>query len=167
MEKYPHGTRVFKTRVSLFYFFLLLLRVLLPRVLFFPSSSSFFDAANLKTRSSNRPPSVQSSNRPNRLTQHSIDQIISSFFLYSSELQIVPLQICSSSVLLQIVLPLFFFRFDLFQVQKSSLRDLVLLFITRVYKTRDLCGIILPTHQVGIESIKLEMLVFNILSNAC
>ena len=80
-----------------------------------------------------------------------IDQIVSSFFLCSLELQIVPLQIYSSSVLLQIGLPLFFFKYVLLQVQKSSLRDQVLLFRTRVYKTRDLCSIICPTHQAGIE----------------
>ena len=50
----------------------------------------------------------------------------------------------------------FIFKFDLFQVHKLSLRDSVLLFRTRVYKTRDLCGIILPTHQVGIKSLTLE-----------
>jgi len=42
------------------------------------------------------------------------------------------------------------------QVPKSSLRDSILLFRTRVYKTRDLSGIIFPTHQVGIESLTLE-----------
>ena len=56
----------------------------------------------------------------------------------SSSDQIVPLQP------LQIVLPLFFFRSDVLQVQNW------------VFKTRDLCGIILPTHEVGIESLTLE-----------
>ena len=109
MEKYPHGTRVFKTRVSQFYF---------------PSSSLrcsdpvfFFDIANLKSRSSNRPPSVQLFNRPDR----SSSILCSSFFLYSSKLQIMPLQICSFFVLLQIVLPLLFFRSNLFQEQNRVL----------------------------------------------
>ena len=56
----------------------------------------------------------------------------------SSSNQIMPLQP------LQIVLPLFFFRSDVLQVQN------------RVFKTRDLCGIILPTHPVGIESLIIE-----------
>ena len=47
--------------------------------------------------------------------------IVSPFFLCSSKLQIIPLQICSPFVLLQIILPLFFFKTNLFQVQKSSL----------------------------------------------
>ena len=49
---------------------------------------------------------------------------------------------------------------------------------TRAYKTQDLCGITVPAQQVGIESlslefymelesIKFEMLVCKILSNAC
>ena len=101
VEKYPRGTQVFNTRVSSFYFFL---RVLLSRVLFFPSSSSFFDAVDLKTRSSNCPPNVESSNQPDRLTQCSIIQstissLRSSFVLRSSR-----------SCLFRFVLPLFFFR---------------------------------------------------------
>ena len=48
------------------------------------------------------------------------------------------------------------FRSVFLQVPKSSLRDLVLLFRTRVYKTRDLSGIIFLTHQVGIESLTIE-----------
>ena len=40
--------------------------------------------------------------------------------------------------------------------QKSSLKDSVLLFRTRVYKTWDLCGIILPSQQVGIDSLTLK-----------
>jgi len=98
---------------------------------------------------------IQSTKSAHPTLNRPIDQIVSLFYLYSSELQIVPLQICSSSVLLQIVLPLFF-RYVLFQVQKSSLRNSVLLFKTQVYKTRDLYGIILPTHQVGIESLTLD-----------
>ena len=38
----------------------------------------------------------------------------------------------------------------------ESLRDSFLHFRTRVYKTRDLSGIILPTHQVEIEPLRLE-----------
>ena len=121
---------------------------------------------------------IQSTRSAHPAFNHPINQIVSSFFLCSLELQIVPLQIYSSSVLLQIGLPLFFFKYVLLQVQKSSLRDSVLLFRTQVYKTRDLCGIIRPTHQVGIEfltlkfqtkieSIKLEILVCKILLNAC
>ena len=51
---------------------------------------------------------------------------------------------------------LFFFKSVFLQVPKSSLRDSVLLFRTRVYKTQDLSSIIFPTHQVGIESLILE-----------
>jgi len=164
VEKYPHGTQVFNTRVSSFYFFLW---VLLSRVLFFPSTSSFFDAVDLKTRSSNRPPNVQSSNQPNRLTQRSIISqpyhlfVLPLFFGAPDRAYSDLFFLCSSSdrssfVLLQIVLPLFFFRYDVLQVQKSSIRDLILLFGTRVSKTRDLCGIIPPTYQVRIESLTLE-----------
>ena len=113
MEKYPHGTRV-----SQFYF---------------PSSSLrcsdpvfFFDIANLKSRSSNRPPSVQLFNRPDR----SSSILCSSFFLYSSESRLFLFR----SILRQIILLLFFFKIVLLQVQKSSLRDSVLLFRTQVYK---------------------------------
>ena len=42
------------------------------------------------------------------------------------------------------------------EVQKSSLRNSVLHFGTQVFKSRDLCGIILATHQVGIESLTLK-----------
>ena len=101
MEKYSHGTRV-----SQFYF---------------PSSSLrcfdpvfFFDVANLKSRSSNRPPSVQLFNRPDR----SSSVLCSLFFLYSSESRLFLFR----SILCQIVLLLFFFKFVLLQVQKSSLR---------------------------------------------
>ena len=149
VEKYSCGTQVFKTRVSPFYFFL---RILLPRVLFFPSSSSFFNATNLKTRSSNHPPSVQSSNQLDRLTQHSIVQLTISS-LHSSSVLRSSKSCLFRSILLQIV---FFFRSDVLQVQKSNLRDLVLLFGTWVSKTRDLYGIILPTHQVRIEFLTLE-----------
>ena len=127
VEKYPHGTRV-----SQFYF---------------PSSSLrcsdpvfFFDIANLKSRSSNRPPSVQLFNRPDR----SSSILCSSFFLYSSESRLFLFR----SVLRQIVLLLFFFKY--------KNRVLETRFRTRVYKTWDLCGIILPTHQVEIESLTLE-----------
>lgn len=63
VEKYPRETQYFKTWVSSFYFF--------PCSSSSRFISSFFD---LKTRSSNHPPSVQSSNQPDRLTQHSIVQ---------------------------------------------------------------------------------------------
>ena len=67
--------------------------------------------------------------------------------LHSSD-QIMPLQP------LQIVLPLFFFRYDVLQVQN------------RVFKTRDLCGIILPTHQVGIKSLT-RVLDWNLKARKC
>ena len=61
--------------------------------------------------------------------------------------------------IIRLFLPLFFvIRFVLLQcvvlqVPKLSLKDSVLLFRTRVCKTWDLSGIILPTHRVGIESL--------------
>ena len=64
----------------------------------------------------------------------------------SSELQIVSDHFPSSSVILQIYS----------SQQKSSLKDSVLLFRTWLYKTRDIYGIILPTHQVGIDSLTFE-----------
>ena len=168
VEKYPRGTRVFKTQFSPFYFFL---HVLFPRILFSPSSSQFFNTTDLKTKLSNHPPNVQSFNQPDQLTQHSIIQQTISSLCSSSILR------SSRSCLFRSVLPLFFFRSDVFQVQKSSLRDLVFLFETRFFKTRNLCGIILPTHQVRIKSlilkfqieiefIKLEILVCKKFSNA-
>ena len=111
----------FKTRVSLFYFFSFFFYAFFFLAFFFPSSSSFFNATNLKTRSSDRPPSIQSSRLAHPSFNCPINQIISSFFLYSSKLQIMPLQICSFFVLLKIVLPLFFFRSNLFQEQNRVL----------------------------------------------
>ena len=64
---------------------------------------------------------IQSTKSAHPAFNHPIDQIISSFFLYSSKLQIMPLQICSFFVLLQIVLPLLFFRSNLFQEQNRVL----------------------------------------------
>ena len=89
---------------------------------------------------------VQSTRSAHPAFNRPIDQIVSSFFLCSLELQIIPLQIYSSSVLLQIGLPLFFFKYVLLQVQKSRLRDSILLFRTQVSKTRDLSSIMRPTH---------------------
>ena len=51
---------------------------------------------------------------------------------------------------------MFFFKSVFLQVPKSSLRNSVLLFRTRVYKTRDLSAIIFPTHQMGIKSLTLK-----------
>ena len=121
---------------------------------------------------------IQSTRSAHPAFNRPIDQIVSSFFLCSLELQIIPLQIYSSSVLLQIGLPLFFFKYVLLQVQKSRLRDSILLFRTQVYKTRHLSDIIFPTHQVGIESLtlkfqteiesmKLNRLVCNFIPIAC
>ena len=62
----------------------------------------------------------------------------SQFFVVRS---LVLLQVCSSSSNRW-----FFFSSAVLQVPKSSLRDSVLLFRTRVLKTRDLCGIFCPTH---------------------
>ena len=67
-------------------------------------SSSFFDAANLKTRSSKCPPSIQSSNQPDQLTQRSIVQSTKSSHRSSSVLW------SSRSFLFKSILPLFFFR---------------------------------------------------------
>ena len=67
---------------------------------FFPSSS-FFDTIDLKTRSFNRPPGIQSSTQPDRLTQH---LIIQSSLRSSSVLR------RSRSYLFRFVLHLFFFR---------------------------------------------------------
>ena len=60
------------------------------------------------------------------------------FFIVKS---LVLLQVCSSSSNRW-----FFFSSAVLQVPKSSLRDSILLFRTRVLKTRDLCGIFCPTH---------------------
>ena len=154
--------------------------LLLPRItsFFFVHPAFFFGLRRCKSKDQiiqvpTQHSIVQSTKSAHPAFNRPINQIVSLFFLYSLELQIY-----SSSVLLQIGLPLFFFKYVLLQVQKSSLRDSVLLFRTRVYKTRDLCGIIRPTHQVGIEfltlkfqtkikSIKLEILVCKILLNAC
>ena len=148
VEKYPRGPRFFKTWVSPFYF---------PSSYSRSSDLAFFcilhryrskdQIVQLPTQHS----IVQLTRSAHPMFNHPINQIISSFFLCSLKLQIVHLQICSSSILLHIVLPLFFFRSVLFQVQKSSLRDSVLL-----SRTRDLCDIILPTHQVRIKSLTLE-----------
>ena len=113
----------FKTRVSPFYFF--------------PSSSTrssslrfifsfFFVLQRYKSedsivRSSTQHSIVQSTRLAHPSFNCPINQIISSFFLYSSKLQIMPLQICSFFVLLKIVLPLFFFRSNLFQEQNRVL----------------------------------------------
>ena len=132
--------------------------LLLPRVssFFFIHSAFFFVLQRCKSKDQivqvpTQHSVVQSTRSAHPTFNRPIDQIVSSFFLCSLELQIIPLQIYSSSVLLQIGLPLFFFKYVLLQVQKSSLRDSVLLFRTRVYKTRDLYGIIRPTHQAEIE----------------
>ena len=66
-----------------------------------------------------------------------------------------PFFLCSLSLFFIILFFLFFFK-SILQVPKSSLRDSVLLFRTRVYKTWDLFGIIFPTHQLGIESLTLK-----------
>ena len=145
-------------------------------------SPSILLRADLKTRSSNHPPSVQLSNRSSSILRSSSVHRCSLdlFFLYSSsdrsscsssglrsivqlELQRSSFFLCSS-FLFRSILPLFFirsfflffFKFVVLQVPKSSLRDSLLLFWARVYKTRDLSGIIFPTHQVGIESLILE-----------
>ena len=119
VEKYPHGTRVFKTRVLPFYFFLLL-RVLLPRILFF---SFFFVLRHYRFEDQIvQSPTWHSIVHSTRSAHPTFNHpIVSPFFLCSSKLQIIPLQICSPFVLLQIILPLFFFKTNLFQVQKSSL----------------------------------------------
>ena len=62
--------------------------------------------------------------------------------------------------------------------RKSSFKDLIFLFKTRVYKTQDPCGIKLPHQQVElvslsldiymeIEPLKPKMLFCNFVSNAC
>ena len=101
----------------------------------------------------------------------------SCLFLCSSELQIVCLQICSSSVLYSSSDPFFLCSFRSFLVcssPKSSLRELVLLFRTRVYKIGDLCGIILPwvldwnrvfkTRDASLQKIFKRLLTYDIVS---
>ena len=147
MEENQHGTRVFKTRVSPFYFFLLLPCVRFHLLL----RSSFFVLQHCKSRDQIFQSPTQRSSSV-RLTQISSPhvQLTKSSLRSSSVLR-------SSKRLFGSVLPLFFFRSFLFYSSlKSSLRDSVLLFRTQVYETRDLCGIILPTHQVEIESLNLE-----------
>ena len=102
--------------------------------IFFPSSSThssslrfifsffFFVLQRYKSedsivRSSTQHSIVQSTRLAHPTFNRPINQIVSSFILCSSKLQIMPLQICSFFVLLQIVLPLFFFRCNLFQEQ--------------------------------------------------
>ena len=120
MEKYPRETQVFKTRVLPFYFFLLL-RILLPRVLFF----SFFFFVLQRYRFEDQIVQLPTWHLIVHSTRSAYPTfnhpIVSSFFLCSSKVQIIPFQICSPFVLLQIVRPLFFFKTNLFQVQKSSL----------------------------------------------
>ena len=57
-----------------------------------------------------------------------------------------------------LVLPLFFFKsFLVWSSPKSSLRDSILLFRTRVSKTRDVCGNTYPDQQVEFEYLKLDI----------
>ena len=136
VEENPRGTRV-----SPFFFSFFLACISL---FFFVLHSSFFNATDLKTKSSNHLPSILP------LFGSPSVQSTRSSLRSSSLLQ-------SSKHLFRSVLPLFFFRSFLFcSSSKSSLRDLIFLFRTQVYKTRDLYGIILTTHQVGIESLNLE-----------
>ena len=86
-------------------------------------------------------------------------------------------QICSSSVLHSSSDPFFLCSFRSFLVcssPKSSLRESVLLFRTRVYKTGDLCGIILPwvldwnrvfkTRDASLQKIFKHLLTYDIVS---
>ena len=162
-------TQVWKTWVSL----------LLPHVIL--SSDPVFFFVQIW-----RPPSIQSDHscsssdcwRPPRLNLKTTQCSIKSFLFFVRSLKTTQRSIRSFlffirsfisvhpvfiSVLRQII-PLFFFirwfflffRSVVLQVPKSSFRDSVLLFWTRVYKTQDLPGIIFPTHQVKIKSLILE-----------
>ena len=131
VEKYPHGTRV-----SQFYF---------------PSSSLrcsdpvfFFDIANLKSRSIAHP-----------VFNCSIDLIGAKAFFVLRSSSILRSPDCSSSDLF-FVKSFFFCSSSKLFFFKYKNRVLETRFRTRVYKTWDLCGIILPTHQVEIESLTLE-----------
>ena len=86
-------------------------------------------------------------------------------------------QICSSSVLHYSSDPFFLCSFRSFLVcssPKLSLRESVLLFRTRVYKTGDLCGIILPwvldwnrvfkTRDASLQKIFKHLLTYDIVS---
>ena len=159
MKENPRGTWVFKSRVSLLHHRNLL-------------SSSSILRANLKTPivqhsssplrvcSSLSDPIVQHSSSPLRLCSSSSDR--SSLYSSSSDLlffKSAVLQVPSPSVLCHQIYyssSLLFFKFQICCFSSSKIEYLVLLFRTWVYKTRDLCGIILPTHQVGIESLILE-----------
>ena len=140
VEENPHGTQV-----SPFFF-------LLPRMRFIILlRSSFFVLQRYRSKDQiyQSPTQHSSSAWLTQIGSPSVQSTRSS--LRSSSL------LQSSKHLFKSVLPLFFFRSFLFcSSSKSSLRDLILLFRTQVYKTRDLYGIILPTHQVGIESLNLE-----------
>ena len=133
-------TRVFKTRVSPFYFF--------------PSSStrssssravcfSFFFFVLRRCRSTH----------PDRASS-SVLQRYKSACPNRAKFFGAPHR--ASSDLL--VLPLFFFRsFLVWSSPKSSLRDSILLFRTRVSKTRDLCGNTYPDQQLKFEYLKLDI----------
>ena len=164
MKKNPRGTRVFKTRVSPFYF---------------PSSSSHSSDPGfffVQIWRSNRPIGAPTFFVlplfivPLQICSSSLF-FVKSFFLFFlrsafNRLIKAPTFFVlrsssihrSSSLFLFFVKSffLFFFKSVFLQVPKSSLRDSVLLFRTRVYKTQDLSSIIFPTHQVGIESLILE-----------
>ena len=134
MEKYPRGTQVFKTRVSPFYFFVLLPRMRFLLLLFVlrrcRSEDQIVHPAFNCPINQIGSPSVQSTRSSLR----------SSFVLRSSRR----------------LFNLFFKSFLLCCSPKLSIKDSILLFRIRVYETQDLCDIILSTHQVEIKSLTLK-----------
>ena len=85
----------------------------------------------------------------------SIDQIGAQAFFVLCSSSILRSPDCSSSDLF-FVKSFFFCSSSKLFFFKYKNRVLETRFRTRVYKTWDLCGIILPTHQVEIESLTLE-----------